>query len=324
MTSRLTLALENGAVELPAGRIAAFRPPVSELWLPEGAVAITGFYPEAEIWRGRGFEVALAPEGDFAGALVFVPRAKALARDMLARAMALGGPVVVDGVKTDGVDSLWKAARKQGEVSSAFAKAHGKTFMVTGGDFSDWVLPEVSEAEGGWKTAPGVFSADGPDAGSELLAAALPAKLKGRVADFGAGWGYLSAAVLKREGVAALELIEAEHAALEAAKRNLNDPRVSFTWGDATRPLKEPVDHVVMNPPFHPSRAADPALGASFITGAAASLTPAGTLWMVANRHLPYEGALREVFREVQEIGGDTRFKLFRAAKPLAKGKSKG
>lgn len=34
---------------------------------------------------------------------------------------------------------------------------------------------------------------------------------------------------------------------------------------------------------------------------------------MVANRHLPYEQALREHFGDVAEIGGDTRFKILTA-----------
>ncbi|MBS8226099.1 class I SAM-dependent methyltransferase [Vannielia litorea] len=316
MTSRLKMALEAGAVTLPEGRIAVFRPGACEAWLPEGAEVITGFYPDFAAWEARGLPVARAPEGDYAGAVVCVPRAKALARDLLAQAAALGGPVLVDGAKTDGVESLWKAARKQGEASAAFSKAHGKVFAVTDGDFSSWRLPDVSAAEGGWVTAPGVFSADGPDAGSELLAGALPAQMKGRVADLGAGWGFLAAAVLKREGVTAVELVEAEWAALEAARVNVTDARARFTWGDATQPLAEPVDHVVMNPPFHPARAADPALGTAFIASAAASLKPSGKLWMVANRHLPYEAALAGHFGEVSEIGGDTRFKLFSAARP--------
>ena len=321
MTSRLKMALDAGAVALPEGRLAVFRPGAGETWLPEGAEVITGFYPDFEAWQGRGFAVARAPEGDYAGAVVFVPRAKALARDLLAQAMALGGPVVVDGAKTDGVESLWKAARKQGEASAAFSKAHGKVFAVTGGDFTGWRLPQVSEAAKGWATAPGVFSAEGPDAGSVLLAEALPAQMKGRVADLGAGWGYLAAAVLRREGVEAVELVEAEWAALEAARVNVIDPRATFTWGDATQPLAEPVDHVVTNPPFHPARSADPALGAAFIASAAASLKPSGKLWMVANRHLPYESALAAHFGEVTEIGGDPRFKLFAAARPARQGR---
>ncbi|MFY0633954.1 MAG: class I SAM-dependent methyltransferase [Vannielia sp.] len=321
MTSRLKMALDAGAITLPEGRIAVFRPGAGEAWLPEGAEVVTGYFPDHTAWTARGYAVEREPSGDYAGAIVFVPRAKALARDLLAQAMALGGPVLVDGAKTDGAESLWKAARKQGEVSAAFSKSHGKVFAVTGGDFSEWRLPAVSRAAEGWKTAPGVFSAEGPDPGSVLLADALPAQMKGRVADLGAGWGFLSAAVLEREGVEAVELIEAEWAALEAARANLSDPRAEFTWGDAMVPLAEKVDHIVMNPPFHPSRTADPAMGASFIEAAAASLKPSGRLWMVSNRHLPYEAALAASFGEVAEIGGDTRFKLFAASRPARQGR---
>ena len=40
---------------------------------------------------------------------------------------------------------------------------------------------------------------------------------------------------------------------------------------------------------------------------------------MVANRHLPYEAELKTRFAHVEEIGGDARFKLFHAARPLRK-----
>jgi 16S rRNA (guanine1207-N2)-methyltransferase len=42
-----------------------------------------------------------------------------------------------------------------------------------------------------------------------------------------------------------------------------------------------------------------------------------GKLWMVANRHLPYEQALRESFRNVDEVAGNGAFKVFHATRPL-------
>jgi len=76
---------------------------------------------------------------------------------------------------------------------------------------------------------------------------------------------------------------------------------------------------VIMNPPFHTTRAADPALGQAFVAAAAGMLGPQGQLWMVANRHLPYEATLGSFFSRVSETGGDHRFKLFHAARPLRK-----
>jgi len=72
-----------------------------------------------------------------------------------------------------------------------------------------------------------------------------------------------------------------------------------------------------MNPPFHTGRAAEPSLGRAFIAAASRMLAPHGKLWMVANRHLPYEQALRDQFRNVDEIAGDGAFKVFHANRPI-------
>jgi 16S rRNA (guanine1207-N2)-methyltransferase len=73
---------------------------------------------------------------------------------------------------------------------------------------------------------------------------------------------------------------------------------------------------VVCNPPFHSARAADPALGAAFIAAAARLLAPRGTLWLVANRHLPYERALDAQFAEVRPLGEEAGYKLVAAGRP--------
>ena len=72
-----------------------------------------------------------------------------------------------------------------------------------------------------------------------------------------------------------------------------------------------------MNPPFHTGRASDPSLGRAFIASAARLLKPAGKLWMVANRHLPYESALTDHFRNVDTIGGNGAFKVIHANRPI-------
>ena len=231
--------------------------------------------------------------------------------------LAPGASLWVDGQKTDGVDSVLKEVRALAPVDGIQSRAHGKIFRVT--------LPEPGWLPAGWAaqdhqaapgfvTRPGVFSADGPDPASVALAAHLPDKLPTRMVDLGAGWGWLSAQVLAHPGVEVLHLVEADAVALDCARRNVTDPRARFHWADALDfRLSEPVNGVVMNPPFHDGRAADPRLGAGFIRAAAGLLTGAGRLWMVANRHLPYEQALREHFGDVAEIGGDTRFKILTA-----------
>ncbi|TCO71983.1 class I SAM-dependent methyltransferase [Rhodovulum euryhalinum] len=331
--SRLTLALESGAVASPeTGRIAVFGPgSAADLSaLPKERVQIVqGFAPDHDAWVRRGWDVAVAPSGDFAAAVLVVPRAKALARAWMAEALALtgGGPVIVDGEKTDGVDSLLKACRGQGaDVSAPFAKAHGKVFTVTAdpGAFAGWRPGEGALIAGRYHTAPGVFSADGIDRGSALLLAALPAKLKGRVADLGAGWGYLAGETLAAHPeIAEMHLVEADHAALTCARANVTDPRARFHWADATTFASgTPFDIVLANPPFHASRAADPGLGRSFLAAAARLLAPHGQAFVVANRHLPYERDLAALFTEIHEIGGDTGFKVLHGQRPRRSARS--
>lgn len=321
-STRLSLALDSGAVALPvSGPIAVLRPRAGDdlSALPKDRViVVTGFKPDHDHFAARGYSCTTEmPQA--AAALVCLPRAKAEARALLAAACAAlpeGAPVIVDGQKTDGVDSALKDLRARVATGEALSKAHGKIFSFPASTaLADWTAAR-QEVEG-FVTAPGVFSADGPDRASVLLAAALPAKLPSRVVDLGAGWGYLSRHVLERAGVKELHLVEAEKAALDCARLNVTDPRAQFHWADATLwQVPHLAGAVVCNPPFHTGREADPALGAAFLRAAAKMLAPDGTLWLVANRHLPYDPVLRGLFREIEEIGGDGSFRLIRAAYP--------
>ena len=279
--SRLSLAIESGTVALPeAGRIAVIAPRAGAdlTALPaERVQIITTMKPDFDAFAARGYDCAVAPEGRYAAALVCLPRAKPLARALIAQAADVtDGPVIVDGDKTDGVESILKDCRRRVETGAPLSKAHGKIFTLPEeAEFADWRGTE-SEIAGGYVTAPGVFSADGVDPGSDWLARALPDKLGAHVIDLGAGWGYLAAQALGRETITWLDLVEADHAALACAQRNVRDPRAAFHWADAT--LWQPdtrADSVIMNPPFHTGRSANPDLGRAFIASAARALNDA-------------------------------------------------
>ncbi len=319
--SRLRTAIKDGLLSLPAGSVAVMRPPVGYdlAALPGDDVRIIQtLATDHGIFAQAGYAVSQNLP-DVAAAIVVVPRAKALARAMVAEAARCADLVVVDGSKTDGVDSLWKSCRKSlGDLPSV-TKDHGRIFWFSKTDvFEDWKAAPPSRGKDGYFTAAGVFSDGAIDKGSALLAAALPEKLPKRMADLGAGWGYLTDQVLQRAGVEQIDLIEAEALSLDCAKLNVTDPRASFHWADALQFAPEkPYDGIVMNPPFHAGRKGDPDLGRGFIAAAARMLTPQGQLWMVANRHLPYESALRDLFRHVEELPGSGGFKIFHAARPL-------
>lgn len=315
--SRLSLALSDSALTLPGGRIAVFGPPpgFDLAGLPrENVQVITRFFPDAEAWSRAGYTVAQEATGPFAAALVVLPRAKDAARALIAEAAKAAPLVIVDGQKHDGVDSILKAVKVRQAPEGVISKAHGKIFWLTGGDFSDWAATD--HMIDGFVTRPGVFSADAPDKGSLALIAALP-PLKGRVADLGAGWGLLAHHILTADTVTHLDLVEADAVALDCARRNVTDPRAAFHWADATAfSPAAPYDVVVSNPPFHVSRAGDPALGRAFIAAAARMLSPQGSFWMVANRHLPYEDSVSQAFAQVEEAGGTPGFKVIHASRP--------
>jgi 16S rRNA (guanine1207-N2)-methyltransferase len=320
--SRLSTALAEGLVLLPEGPLAVLRPPAGmDLGaLPRDRVRIvTTWKPDHDAWAAAGFAVA-TEAGPAAMALVAVPRSKRLAHALIGEAARIAPLVAVDGARTDGVDSLWREVRARGIEVADIAKAHGRLFwFAPGRTLDDWqAAPPERGPDGFWRQA-GVFSEGGIDRGSALLAAALPARLPARMADLGAGWGFLAAAVLSRDGVATLDLIEAEARALDCARLSVTDPRAAFHWADVTTfsPAQD-YDAIVMNPPFHAGagRAADPTLGRAFIAAAARMLAPGGQLWMVANRHLGYEATLHDRFRQVQDIGGDASFRVLHAARP--------
>jgi 16S rRNA (guanine1207-N2)-methyltransferase len=164
--------------------------------------------------------------------------------------------------------------------------------------------------------APGAFAWDRVDTGSELLAAHLPAAIAGRVADLGAGWGFLSLRLgATSPRIETLDLYEADHASLAAARANLNHVAAArFHWHDVATGLPHgPYDTIVSNPPFHDDRGADVAVGLGFIRAAARALRPGGTLWLVANRRLPYEAALRAEFAQSALVDARDGYKVIAA-----------
>ncbi|MEM6577319.1 MAG: methyltransferase [Pseudomonadota bacterium] len=321
--ARLRIALQDGLIALPSdGRIAVIGPMAGMdlCALPrERCDLISTFRPDTDYFERQNWTCRIRPEGRYALVLVIVARSRALTLMRLAQAAAIcDGSIIVDGAKTDGVEALLKACRGAGETSAALSKAHGKAFTFNpGAQVAAWASGEPSRIDDTYMTAPGVFSSDGIDPASALLAAQLPRKLGRQVADLGAGWGYLAAQALERSDIDALHLVEAEHAALECARQNVADPRAVFHWADATRwQAPTPIDALLMNPPFHVGRSGEPAMGQAFIAAAARQLAPRGTLYMVANRHLPYEAELHRVFGRVESIGDDSRFKIFVASRP--------
>lgn len=262
--------------------------------------------------------------GSYGQGLVLLTKHKEESFANIARAWALLAPegtLVCAGANDDGAASLEKHVSKAFGGVETFSKFHSRVFWFAKGerappDYWQKLATLQPVGDGSWVSQPGIFSWDRIDDGSALLARHLPPDLSGHVADFGCGWGYLAREVLRSPAVTALDLIDAEHRALEAARANVTDPRASFHWLDLTAETPPATyDAIVCNPPFHTGRASVPELGQKVIEMAARALKPRGRLYMVANRGLPYEPTLKAHFASFETLADNNKFRVTRAAR---------
>lgn len=262
--------------------------------------------------------------------LALPPRQRDEARALLARALgavAPGGWVVASVANDEGAKSAQADLAALAGNIGALSKHKCRVFWAQRDARGDqalrarWAALDAPRPilGGRFVSRPGVFAWDRIDPASALLAAHLPTTLAGHGADLGAGYGFLAAEVLQRcPGVRALDVIEAEGRALALARRNLtglrDDVALDFQWHDVTAGLPQRYDFIVSNPPFHAhGREERPELGRAFIAAAADALTPGGSLWLVANRHLPYEDMLAARFGQVREVAAQGGFKIVHA-----------
>jgi len=234
------------------------------------------------------------------------------------RALAPGGRLTALAPKDRGGQRLPKELAEFGCAVDEASRRHHRICMVARPDRPaglDAAIaaggPQVPPALGLW-SQPGIFSWDRPDPGSLMLIRHLP-PLAGTGADFGCGVGLLALEVLKSAGVSHISLLDIDRRAVDAARRNVTDPRAEFGWRDIRQTTLRDLDFIVMNPPFHDGGAEDRSLGEAFIRRAAASLRPGGVCWLVANRHLPYEAHLKTLFASARLVEQGDGFKSYEA-----------
>lgn len=265
--------------------------------------------------------------------LVLPPRQRDEARALLARAIRStepGGRILACASNNEGARSCEADLQRIAGPVTTLTKNKCRAFwsgpLAGPRDAAlaeEWLQLDAPRpiADGRFVSRPGVFAWDRIDVASQLLVAHLPPDLAGRAADLGAGFGYLSVELLERcAGVAALDVYEAERRALDLARRNLaafeSRAKVRYCWHDVTAGLTDRYDTIVCNPPFHTHARADrPDVGRRFIAAASQVLQPRGRLWLVANRHLPYEAAFGAGFERVRIVTQQHGYKIVEAVK---------
>jgi len=332
----LLLPLLDGSIAIPTGVDALFLRARAG-WPLRQLPALRwhcrqSFKPLADALARDGYVLDGEDRARYPLVLVLPPRQRDEARATFAHALtraAPGGTLLACMANAEGARSgEADLARLVGPVHR-LSKHKCRAFWIAIDDaridtelLTQWAALDAPRPilDGRFISRPGLFAWDRIDPASALLAAHLPSDLHGHGADLGAGFGYLAAQVLDRcAGVQALDLYEAEARALELARTNLAPyaarVMLDFHWHDVTAGLPARYDFIVTNPPFHLGASTRLDLGRAFIAAAAAALRPAGELWLVANRHLPYEAALGNHFGRVQLLAQQQGFKVVRAVK---------
>lgn len=268
-------------------------------------------------------DIASIPDESFIAVTVRAPAGAVERRFVLAHALRILAPdgrLTAFAPKDRGGLRLKKEFQALGCEVGESARRHNRICLVvrpaaiTGLDEAIAAGAPRQVAENGLWTQPGVFSWDRLDAGTNALLQVLP-EFSGAGADFGGGIGLLALNVLASPKVTKLTLVELDRRAFDAAKRNVADPRAEFVWGDVRQAGLKDLDFIVSNPPFHDGGGEDKTLGQAFIASAATALRKGGALWIVANRHLPYEAILAESFAKVRLVEENGGYKVFEAKK---------
>jgi 16S rRNA (guanine1207-N2)-methyltransferase len=267
-------------------------------------------------------------KGSYEAAYILFPKNVVEGRYLIAQAVRLvgqGGMIYVSAENKVGGNRLQKIVQQFGaEIVQQISKNKSRFVAFENSDIDQGVVDAVIE-EGSFKTVDktgvvaqaGVYGWNKIDKGSQILLQHIPQDLKGKIADFGCGYGYLLQHILQQnDGIKTAHAIDADARALVCARENIGeDGRVEYLWSDLTAREGIPfrLDAIIMNPPFHEGKKADSDIGASFIKTASQSLKRNGALYMVANNQLPYEAVLNEAFFSVELLAQENGFKVFKA-----------
>ena len=284
--------------------------------LPEAAEQVSPLHPGAqrleELAEGRATELVMAAP------FATLERRYVLAQAL--RALQLNGQLVALAPKQKGGARLRQELESFGCEVEELARRHHRIChtrrpQALKGVHGAGAAGGPQRVAGlGWTQA-GLFSWDRLDPGTRLLAQTLP-QLSGRGADLGCGAGVIAETVLASPSVDGLALVDLDRRAIDMARRNICDSRASFHWADVRGSLDlgtGPLDFVVTNPPFHDAGAEDMDLGRAFLRRAHGALQTGGALWLVANRHLPYEALLKTLFSSVTLQAEDAGYKVYEA-----------
>lgn len=296
-TGTITLAEDNVATirelmrkDLPALRQRAFHDYIWRAPASSMDVAVMNLiYQPSNAWLLHGLQVALY-------------------------ALREGGRLYVVGAKDRGIISMGKRMRDAfGNVETLMInKGQRVLCSVKSVEMASEIRKQASEED-----TLRIFADSQLDEGTRLLLEAIEVRTTDVALDIGCGAGFIGLHIARLASQGLVTMVDASLAAVAVAQRTVEQSgltNVSTLASDGAQAvLAQRFDLVATNPPFHQGGVQTSAIAERFIREAAWVLRTNGRFYLVANRFLKYEPTLRAYFKQVEEVGGNTRYKVLRS-----------
>ncbi len=231
-----------------------------------------------------------------------------------AHALKTGGTLYVTGAKDRGILSIGKHMEELfGNVETLTISKGHRVLASVGTDLSRPPTLPISK-EGRDKSVPTLFADSKLDEGTRLLLETIKVHVTDEALDIGCGAGFIGLHIARLASKGQVTMVDSSLAAVAASQQAIVESglsNVEVLPSDAVQAVQtQRFDLVATNPPFHQGGLQTTGIAESFIRGAAQVLRPQGRFYLVANRFLKYEPMLKANFNQVEEFGGNTRFKV--------------
>jgi len=168
------------------------------------------------------------------------------------------------------------------------------------------------------RSLPGVFSFDRQDAGTQMLLSASKVKPGSKVLDVGCGYGLIGL-FASIQGAGWVDLVDYDLLAISSCKETLSINRIMNTTvlaGDLLGSVgSNKYDLILSNPPFHAGQAVDFQITEAMIRQSYQALNSDGQITIVANRFIPYDRLINEIFGNVSCLIESGRFHVLSGKK---------
>ncbi len=232
---------------------------------------------------------------------------------LAAYALKPGGRLYVEGAKDRGILSLGKRVQELfGNLETLEISKGRRVIAAVKG-------PTLAHNLTAPTLAP--FAEGKLDEGTSLLLETLEVHATDLALDLGCGAGFIGAHIAALASKGHVTLLDVSLASVDATRKLLETRGLTNTQTLASDGVQaaraQRFDLVAMNPPFHLGGIQTTSIAERLIHETATVLRPRGRFYLVANRFLKYEPTLRACFGSVEEVSGNTRFKVLRALQPL-------